>query len=260
MSWPHTIKPWIKYFIFVLLVFSSAWSVIYAEIRVIGDLTHTQIAQPGETYETRIVIKNFGDQETGIKVYQRDFSYNSDGNQFFYERGAQKRSNATWITYSALQGKILPMETTEVLCSIHVPDDKTLVGTFWSLIIIESSLAKRYAIQIITHIGLTGTVQVEFVNTSLVRDEENVSLHVDVKNSGERLIRPILYVELYDENGEFVSKIDGGTWRIYPETSVRYRVDVTHLPAGLYKAMILVDNLDEHVFGTEFLLDLILRR
>ncbi|MCJ7579640.1 MAG: hypothetical protein MUP98_03790 [Candidatus Aminicenantes bacterium] len=229
---------------------------IYAEIRVIGDLTHTQNAQPGETYETRIVIKNFGDQETGIKVYQRDFSYNSEASQFFYEIGTQKRSNAGWITYSPLQGKIFPFETTEILCSIHAPEDKTLVGTFWSLIIIESSFAKRYAIQIITHIGLTGTVQVEFVNTELVREKESISLHVDVKNTGERLISPLLYVEFYDEEGEFVSKIEGGTWRIYPDTSVRYRVDVTSLPAGVYRAMILVDNLDEHVFGTEFLLDL----
>ena len=160
MSRPQPIKPWIKYFICVLFVFSSAWSALYAEIRVIGDLTHTQSVLPGETYETRIFIKNFGDQETGIKVYQRDFSYNSEASQFFYEIGTQERSNAGWMTYSPLQGKILPFETMEVLCSIHVPDDKTLVGTFWSLIIIESSLARRYAIQIITHIGLTGIIQV----------------------------------------------------------------------------------------------------
>jgi len=245
-----------SYFVFAFFAFLSAWNVIYAEIGVVGDLIHTHNAQPGETYETRIAVKNFGDLETGIKVFQRDFSYNADGNQFFDEKGAQNRSNATWITYSPVQGKILPMETSEVLCSVQVPNDKTLVGTFWSLILIESSLGRRYAIQIVTHIGLTGIVQVEFVNTSLVREEENVSIHVDVKNTGERLISPILYAELYDKDGEFVSKIEGGTWRIYPETSVRYRVDVTGLPAGLYKAMILLDNLDEHVFGTEFLLDL----
>ncbi|MFC2166710.1 hypothetical protein ACFLQZ_01945 [Acidobacteriota bacterium] len=240
----------------LIFVFFTTWSVTYAEIGVVGDLTHTQSAQPGETYETRIAVKNFGDHETEIKVFQRDFSYNSDGKQFFYEKGAQKRSNASWITYSPLQRKILPGETTAVICSVQVPNDQSLVGTFWSLILIESSSSKLYAIQMITHIGLTGMVQVEFVNMSLVREEKNISLHVDVKNTGERLIRPILYAELYDEEGVFVSKIEGGTWRIYPETSVRYRVDVTHLPARVYKAMILVDNLDEHVFGTEFLLDL----
>jgi len=137
-----------------------------------------------------------------------------------------------------------------------VPDDRILVGTFWSLILIESSLSKRYAIQIITNIALTGKVQVEFVNTSLVREEGNVFLHVDVKNTGERLLSPVLYVELYEEDGEFVGKVEAGTWRIYPESSVRYRAEVTHLPAGVYNAMILLDNLDEHVFGTEFLLDL----
>jgi hypothetical protein len=246
----------IKFFICVLFVFSSVWSVIYAEIGVIGELTHTQNALPGESYETRIVLRNFGDKETAIKVIQRDFSYHADGSQFFPEKGAQKRSNASWIKYSPEQKNLLPLETAEVVCSIQVPDDQTLTGTFWSLIIIESSLAKRYAIQMITDIGLTGTVQIEFVNTVIVREEEKVFLDVDVKNTGERLIRPILYVELYDEEGEFVGKVDGGTWRIYPESSVRYRVELTPFPARVYKAMIFVDNLDEHVFGTELLIDL----
>ncbi len=246
----------INYLSFVLFVFFSGWSVMSAEIAVLGKLTHTQNAQPGEIYKTRIVIKNLGDQETEIKVFQRDYSYNSDGKQFFHEKGSLQRSNASWITYSPQQETILPGETTEVLCSIHVPDDRILVGTFWSLILIESSLSKRYAIQIITNIALTGKVQVEFVNTSLVREEGNVFLHVDVKNTGERLLSPVLYVELYEEDGEFVGKVEAGTWRIYPESSVRYRAEVTHLPAGVYNAMILLDNLDEHVFGTEFLLDL----
>jgi len=245
-----------KIIFFVLFYVSAAVLVQSGEIGVISELIHTKNARRGEIYETRIIIKNFGDDKVGIKIFQRDFSYDSEGNQFFHEKGTQERSNANWIKYSPQQKNILPTETTEVFCSIHVPDDPVLVGTFWSLIMIESNPAKRYAVQIITNIGLTGRVQVEFVKTALVREGEKAYLHVDVKNTGERGLRPSLYVELYDEGGNFVGKVEGGTWRIYPETSVRYRVDVTHLPAGIYKAMILVDNLDEHVFGTEYLLDL----
>jgi hypothetical protein len=243
----------------IFLVFFCISAVAWGQnggIGIIGELTHTKNAQRGETYETRIVLKNFGDDKAGIKVFQRDFSYDFEGNQFFHEIGTQARSNAHWIKYSPQQKTLLPQETTEVHCSIHVPNDQGLVGTFWSLIIIESTPVKRYAVQIITHIGLTGRVQVEFVKTALVREEKKTCLHVDVKNTGERGLCPSLYVELYDEGGDFVEKIEGGTWRIYPESSVRYQVDVAHLPAGLYKAMILVDNLDEHIFGTEFLLDL----
>jgi len=245
-----------KIIFFVLFsVFAAAW-VHSSEIGIISELTHTRNVQRGEIYETRIVLQNIGEDKAGIKVFQRDFSYDSDGNQFFHEKGTLERSNANWINYSPQQKNLLPTETTEILCSIHVPDDPVLVGTFWSLIMIESTPSKRFAVQIITNIGLTGRVQVEFVKTALVREGEKAHLHVDVKNTGERGLRPSLYVELYDEGGNFVGKVEGGTWRIYPETSVRYRVDVTHLSAGIYKAMILVDNLDEHVFGTEFVLDL----
>lgn len=245
-----------KIIFFVLFFVFTAARVQSSEIGIISELTHTKNAQRGEIYETRIVLKNFGDVKAAIKVFQRDFSYDSEGNQFFHEKGTQERSNANWIKYSPQQKNILPTETIEVLCSIHVPDDPVLVGTFWSLIMIESTPVKRFAVQIITHIGLTGSVQVEFVKTALIRGGEKAYLHVDVKNTGERGLRPSLYVELYDEGGIFVRKVEGGTWRIYPETSVRYQIDVTHLPAGIYKAIILVDNLDEHVFGTEYVLDL----
>jgi len=57
----------INYLSFVLFVFFSGWSVMSAEIAVLGKLTHTQNAQPGEIYKTRIVIKNLGDQENRNK-------------------------------------------------------------------------------------------------------------------------------------------------------------------------------------------------
>ena len=80
---------------------------------------------------------------------------------------------------------------------------------------------------------------------------------MDVENIGERWLTPVLFVELYAENGEYAGKFEGGKWRIYPGTSVRYRVDLTSLPEGTYKALIFVDNLDEYVFGAEYTLDII---
>jgi hypothetical protein len=261
----------------VVFLFLVPPSLSGINIRIISEMTHTQEVFPGETYETQIFIRNFSDLETRIKVYQRDYSYNCDGDQYYYSAGTLERSNASWIIFDPQQSVIPPDETTGIKCVVQVPEDPTLVGTYWSLIMVEPvqedskkteeilpeevnseiSPALRYAIQVITHIKETGTFQLEFMGTELLMVEKKSFLHVDVKNIGQRWLRPVLYVEIYDENGKFVGKYEGGKWRIYPGTSVRYRVDVTHVPRGVYKAMIIVDNLDEHIFGTEFILNLI---
>ena len=245
-------------------------------IGIVNGLTHENKARAGETYETIIFLKNFGDREARIKIYQTDFYFYADGSQYYSEPGKIDRSNAAWITYYPRRNVIPAGETTEIKCVIAVPDEPSLVGTYWSMIMIEpvpeagaeeQTIEKdqvrfgikqllRYGIQIISHIGETGTRQIKFLNTEFLKEEGKKILQVDVENIGERWLRPVLFVELYDESGQMAGKFEGGKWRIYPGTSVRYRVDLTDVPAGTYKAMIIVDNLDEHVFGAEYTLDI----
>lgn len=259
---------------FVCVLAYTAPCLTATRIGIISDLTHSQVGLPGETYETTIFIKNFSDSETGIKVYQRDYSYNCDGDQFYHHAGALERSNSGWILLDPHEFVIPAGETGGIKCVVQIPNDPTLVGTYWSLVMIEPtevrkssdgqnavysdeanfdvSPAKRYAIQVITHIGGTGNFQLDFVGTRFLLEENKRFLQIDVKNSGQRWLRPALYVEIYDRSGEYVSKSEGGKWRIYPGTSVRYRVDVSNLPPGEYNAMIIADNLDEHIFGMEY--------
>ena len=87
----------------------------------------------------------------------------------------------------------------------------------------------RYAIQIITHIGDTGNRKLDFVSVKLLRAEEKSIFQIDVENIGERMLRPLLWVELYDKDGSNVVRFEGGKLRVYPNTTVRYKVDLTDL-------------------------------
>ena len=110
------------------------------KIGIISEMIHTKEAQPGETYETTIVIKNFGEREVRIRVYPQDYSYNSEGDQFFHPAGSMERSNAGWITSVLGQDVISPEETAEVRCVVRVPEEKILIGTYWSLVMVEPVL------------------------------------------------------------------------------------------------------------------------
>lgn len=243
-----------------------------ANVGIVNGLTHEAKAGPGQTYETVIIVKNFGDQQARIKVYQADYHFYSDGRQLYSEPGKLERSNADWITFYPRNELLSPQESVELKCVVNIPEEGALCGTYWSLLMVEPvpdtqtgvdaaqkeqvsygiNQVLRYAIQIITHIQETGIRQIKFADTVLMKEDERTILQVDVENTGERWLRPVLYVELYGEQGEHMGKYEGGKWRIYPGTSVRYRVDLKTLNAGNYKAMIIVDNLDEYVFGAEY--------
>ena len=111
----------------------------------------------------------------------------------------------------------------------------------------------RYAIQMVTNIGTTGTRQLQFLQIALHKDEEEGkntrTLQIDVANPGERWLRVGCLMELYDDKGTFIAKLEGEQRRLYPETSVRFNIDVAEVAAGSYKALIILDGGGEDVFG-----------
>ena len=270
-------KSRIKIFFSVLFLIFLISNVVFAKVGVVNGLTHEKIAKAGETYERIIVIKNFGVKTERIKVYQTDYFFYANGSKFYYKPGGFKRSNASWITFYPRRLEIPPQENSEVKCVIAVPKDETLSGTYWSMIMVEiapkistvkSGAEKgkalfgvkqvmRYGIQIVTHINDTGTREIKFLKMELLKQNEERTLQIDIENTGGRWLRPFLWIELYDEMGNYIGKFEGGRLRIYPETSVRYRVELSKIPEGKYKALVIVDNKDEYIFGAEYSFNLI---
>jgi len=113
----------------------------------------------------------------------------------------------------------------------------------------------RSAIQVVTHVGDTGTRQIQFLKTDLVRDGAKKFLSIDVQNIGERWLRPFLSADLVTDKGVSLGRFDGGRWRLFPGTSVRYTIDFGAIPDGKYKALVVLDNKDESVFGAQYNLD-----
>ena len=67
-------------------------------------------------------------------------------------------------------------------------------------------------------------------------------------------MRPDVYVELFNEQGASLGKFSGLKYRIYPGTSVRQLIDVSTVPKGTYKALIVVDAGGDDVFGAQYTL------
>jgi len=248
-----------------------------AEVAIVGELAHEKKATVGESYQGVIFIRNSSEEAQEVKVYQTDYLFFFDGRSVFGEPGTIKRSNANWINFSPKRLTIPANEVSQVNYIVNVPADAALIGTYWSVLMVEgipgsSSEAVgeekegatlgirqviRYGIHMVTHIGDTGVRRLEFLKTRLLREGERKILQVDIENIGERLLKSFLWAELYDEEGSYVGRFEGGEFhiRIYPGTSVRYRVDLTQVPEGKYKALVVADSGGEDVFGITYTLE-----
>jgi hypothetical protein len=266
-------KPRIAALLACLLLAPLAGS---AQVIVTGSLTHEYEVKSGGSYEGSIDVMNPGDAAQDVKAYQTDYSFTADGKVLYGSPGSLARSNAGWMTLSPRQVKVPAGETVTIRFTITVPTDETMSGTYWSVIMIEPippgtaesgsagqknvavgvSQVLRYAVQVVTHIGITGTSQLRFAHIQVTTDGGRKLLVVDTENTGERWLRGTLWADIYDAAGKHVGKYDGGKQRMYPGTSVRYAVDLSTLPGATYKALIVVDCGGDNVFGANTTLSL----
>ena len=249
---------------------SSAW------VSISSGLTYENHTRPGDTYNGVIQIVNSRDQIQTLKLYQTDYRFFSDGRNLYDEPGTTDRSNAGWITFSPKRLTIPPNAVGEVPYTVRVPDDSTLVGTYWSMIMVEPIVEDspedprraaddsairvrqviRYGLQMISHVGEHGEGQIEFHAPKLLKDERGRFLQVDVKNVGQLSLTPTLWTELYDQEGSYVGKYDGGRLRTFPGTSARFKIDLSTLAHGTYKAMVVGDCGGDDIFGARYTLKL----
>jgi hypothetical protein len=249
-------------------------SVAAAQVSIVGELSQDREAKPGEEYRGTVLVRNDTDEPQEAKVYQTDYLFFSDGTNRYDQPGSHPRSNARWITFSPAYVTLPPHATISVSYSVAVPTGGPLNGTYWSMLMVEGiprssaessrrdakaemgiMQAIRYGIQIATHIVGTGTRTVEFENPRiLAREKGGRVFQIDIKNTGDLGMRPEVYVELFNEQGVSLGKFSGVRYRIYPGTSVRQTIDMSEVPKGTYKALVVVDAGGDDVFGAQYTL------
>lgn len=244
----------------------------FAGISVVGGLTQEKIANPGpgDKFERTILLKNTEKKPLGVKIYKTDYLFYSDGTTLYGEPGGVPRSNASWITISPNRLTIHPGETVPVHYAVRVPDDPDLKGTYWGMVMVEPlaeaaseengkfgiQTVVRYGIQVVTHIGNSGTRQIKFSDKKLIVADGKRKLQIDMENIGERGLSPSVWTELYDQQGKLVGRFESSQLRIYPGCSVRHHVNLTDVPEGRYKALVVADNGDEYIFGAQYNLEI----
>ncbi|MEI6502834.1 MAG: hypothetical protein WCP21_17630 [Armatimonadota bacterium] len=244
-------------------------------VAVVGELVRTSQLLPGERGEGTIVVQNVSPKVQRLRLYQTDYAFSADGKTVYGEPGQSPRSNARWFTIAPKTLEIPVGGEDVVSYAITVPNDATLTGTYWSVIMLEvlgpaaeAAAAQaqapragvrtvmRYGVQMITEIGDTGARDLQYRHAGLVNVGEARVLQVDLANTGERSLIPTVWAELFDEKGVRTGRFTGGRLRLYPGCSGRFEIDLGKTVPGKYKALVVADNGDDNVFGTQYQLEI----
>ncbi|OUM99915.1 MAG: hypothetical protein BAA04_13035 [Firmicutes bacterium ZCTH02-B6] len=247
-------------------------------ILINNGLTHVYAVVPGGTYDGELLIANPDTSDVTLLLYLSDYLFDAEDTIEYGDPGSHARSNAPWITIGAERVTVPAGTERAVPFRISVPDDPSLTGTYWSLIMVEPLPPEefqevdnfeevtdptfiirtivRYGIQIITDISGTGepALQLSGARLALEPEGDGPTFVVDVANLGTQWINPDTWLELYDLQGTQLAIIPGDGGRIFPNTSVRQRFFLPPLESGDYLALLVIDGGGQHVFAARYTL------
>jgi len=254
-------------FSFVLFISLNSNS----SIIVLNGLTHENQAQPGEKYRGSIQIQNTAEREKSVRVYLRDYWFSYTGESKHDPAGTLSRSNAPWINFSPELVTLKPDETTTINFEVDVPQIDTLKGTFWSVIMVEGitppdtanyssgvtiNTAIRYAVQVITSIGNTGKSDIQFLGLQLAEENSANILNVVIENTGERILKPEMSLELFDDSGNTVGVVKSERRKTFPGTSILVQLKLEGIKPGNYTGVLVADCDEDNIFGTNLSLEI----
>ncbi|MES2198651.1 MAG: hypothetical protein V4489_00580 [Chlamydiota bacterium] len=259
-------KTLLTYF-FCLNLFLSSF-VFSTNIIVPGSLTHENNVTPKQIIQGTIPIQNTGDEIASVQITLTDYSFNANGESFFPDKGTLARSNASWISTDKMQFNIAPHSTYSFPYSLQVPEDTSLAGSFWSIFLVESVAQKlstpdldkslgvqtiiRYGVQVITHIENKGSYELKILDKKITKEAEKRIFFLSVENPGTLMQTPSLFLELVDQKGKKIERLEAYKQRILPNCSVTYQIDLSNIPIGTYKAMAILDHGGNSLFGAKY--------
>lgn len=243
-----------------------------AQIELESDLVLDLVVDPAERYQGHLALRNIGEETATVRLYKKDYRFNSLGESYFEEPGSMPRSNSNWIELPSTVVRVPAKEVLTLSYAIEVPADPELSGTYWSLIFVENAeedgdgiestgfglrQVVRYGVQVATTIRGSGPAQLHFTKPVLLGEApEALAFAVDVQNVGEVFVRPGFRLDVYGSGGVHVGSFHSERLRIYPGTSVRAVFDISRMNPGKYHALFIADAGGEDVFGARYSLEI----
>lgn len=257
------------FFIFVLLVFG--YSQTFAGVAILNGLTHIHTGVSGTTITGSIKLKNEGEKESRILIYQQDIILSCKEAVDYQAIGSHDHSLGKWLQTSVNEKVMLPNEEYEVTYTIKVPTGTVESGTYWSIIMVEMTdqlqIEKRqgiqidskvrYGIQILTDIGASESPKIVFEKVDFKQTNDSTKIiQIKLKNEGLFLSKTKLNIEIFNDQGVKVKVIIGPQKKVYPSYCNDFEIELKDIPKGKYSGILVADNGTD-LFGENINIEII---
>ncbi len=247
---------------------TSSINPLHAQIVLVGDNVEQTMASPGDQYSGSVLIHNESDSALTVRVYQDGITALTS-----FDTGSEiktiDRSNADWIKHTSGRVTIQSGEIAEFAYQVVVPlrlTTEPYAGTYWSTLSVDvvalgaSEFVRPYSrhrlAEVTTQIEGSGEKEIAINSFKLVGERKERKLQAVVINTGNVVVEPEIWFELYDVSGAFRERIAGTSKTVFPGGFDRPQIDVSHLKPGIYEAQIIIDAGEDKVFGTSCTLDM----
>lgn len=237
----------------------------------VSSLSHVESYIPGEFQQVKLTLFNDKEDVEIVELKLSHYACNSEGFHFFEELDSHPRSNLSWVRLGGNRIQIPPREQISFFYTIQIPDDHSLQGSYWSVLLIEPSgivkapdsapeqeglllnVKVRFAHHIVTTIG-KGETKLKVTKKAVKEINGKKFLCIDVMNNGDFFIEPTLTLKLYNCAGKLDKTLETAQERLYPGSSQCYFLDISEFDfeEGKYKGFILLDGGNNHLFGSVF--------
>ncbi|MBC8213170.1 MAG: hypothetical protein H8E71_00805 [Candidatus Marinimicrobia bacterium] len=227
---------------------------------------------PNDTMSYSFKIRNTGNASVALKIYIKDIKHNEDGSRKEMEPGILSRGMAGWIDIAPKRTEVASGADNTIRFSVKVPEN-VQPGDYWSNIYVES-LEKpnllsrseegatsfsiftniRYAVKLKARVGGDAAKEGEITEVEIVNNtaEAVVTIKSTFKNSGDLILYCSGYVDIRDDMGETVEKINITKHKVYPGGIMIINTKVTKiLAAGEYSALAVLDYGGDYLIAGE---------
>lgn len=230
----------------VALTGAPAW----ASGSVVGALSRDYDLAPGATATGTIEVAADADGWS-IRVFQADFRTTATGREF-PDAGTLPRSNAAWIRLPTGALDVAPDSVGTIPFSITLPENDTLAGTYWSVVMIETApaaaelgrpgirIVNRVAVRITTSVLGTGETRIEFGTDRVSARADDRTFETELTNVGDRMSATSVRLSLTGEDGTVVEAMADAA-PLYPGCAATWRVPLPNLRPGFYSGLLVAE-------------------
>lgn len=254
---------------------------VQAAVMLSGGLSHEYTVTPGGQLTGILELRNTDNMPAEIKVYQEDVKIQENGYpQFIQSTGgaAHNRSNITWVSLNTDRITLAPKEKRTVTYTLKVPNNSSMTGTYWSMLVLEPvsnksresqlhqnipedqptltvSQKMRYAVQVLTHMGGSNSqgANLSFVSPKI--ESTNLGkrvLNFKIKNTGDRYSRPNVWLDVFSREGKKVKRIAADMRGLFAGENDDFQIDLDDLKPDQYKCLLAAeDHSTGQIFGSD---------